>query len=408
MQVMDPGARGDVQPPGRRTTGWNRIRDIFKGPRNAGASVLAATQVYVLCVPSRRQHIEELMDAWGFQEAIFVEGPVCASMDECVKSGLITQQYKEMLQVSRDFVPEAKISCHLGHIEILRRFSEDTGSKDYALIFEDDLEEKPRPGEVQGEITQFLTALPPGGFDLLHLGFLWERENDLGAVDAAGGLVFPSLECLGRHAYMVSRPTAQVLLKQTLPMWNHGDQMYSDVRQRLGLRAFRPKTPLFFQDRPQFPSLLRQSKAAQPAQSFRTTKTKQSVTRPRRPNYDDTDPDDDYYDMDDPSPRRRLSSDDAGGFAPDYDDITDPTSWRFWNSLWGSKGEDDDEREKTRDEDELAVEAKNGRKGEDDDEKDNEADELGEDAEADELAQAVAEARGDLQESWDEEESFAS
>ena len=36
--------------------------------------IISQTQVYVLCIPSRRQHASQLMERWGF-DAELVNGP---------------------------------------------------------------------------------------------------------------------------------------------------------------------------------------------------------------------------------------------------------------------------------------------------------------------------------------------
>ena len=42
----------------------------------------------------------------------------------------------------------------------------------------------------------------------------------------------------GRHAYLVTRKAAGLLLEHTLPMYNHGDKMFQEVYQTLVLRVF--------------------------------------------------------------------------------------------------------------------------------------------------------------------------
>ena len=267
-----------------------------------GASILAATQVYVLYMPSRRQHMEQLMKAWGF-EAVFVQGPDAAQIN--LDTASITEGYKALLNSSPVFIPEAKIACHLGHLDVLRRFVEGPTDKRYALVFEDDLDDMTgkgdgnsnfSPEDVQEDLCRFFAALPFGadasgggdGFDFVYLGFLWERPEDESAAGGALGdakLVYRSRECLGRHAYLVTRPTARMLLEETLPMWNHGDRMYSDLIARNGLRAFRPKDPIFRQDRERFLSSLRRANPKRPTPAFRPTRAQ----RKQRPSSDGND-----------------------------------------------------------------------------------------------------------------------
>jgi len=222
-------------------------------------SLLAATQVYVLCIPKRRAHAEQLMQRWGFHEAEFVEGPDKTTMDleACLRDGLITTEYEDVIYEDAEYSPQGKVACHFGHLRILQRLL-DLQDKSYAIIFEDDLEDKPHCDDdgrtVMGELLQFLGRVPPD-FDLIHLGFVRESRRARQLVDE-DATVFRSAEALGRHAYMVTRSTARLLLEHTLPMYNHGDKMFQQTYRQHGLKAYQPREPLFYQDRVHFDSEL--------------------------------------------------------------------------------------------------------------------------------------------------------
>ncbi|CAE7163306.1 unnamed protein product [Symbiodinium pilosum] len=262
-------------------------------------SILSKTQVYVLCIPSRLKHAQKLMKRWGFN-AVFVPGPdkreppgcmgqslggVAVSLqsgshqlrmdlDDLVASGVITEGYLDVIWQDVEYMPEGKVACHLGHLNILQRFlaSESLGRvqadavrKAYALIFEDDLE----PGQpaLAAELRDFLSRVPTD-FDLLHLGFVRESLEARKAVDS-GGQVFRSVEALGRHAYLVNKRVAELLVEHTLPMYNHGDKMFQQVYQKHNLKAYHPKEPLFYQDRINFESEL--TERWKPSRAFQPT-----------------------------------------------------------------------------------------------------------------------------------------
>ncbi|CAE7885234.1 cry-dash [Symbiodinium microadriaticum] len=245
--------------------------------QNAPKDIISQTQVYVLCIPSRRQHASQLMERWGF-DAELVNGPDKHEMnlDELVASGVILESYLDVIWQDVEYMPEGKVACHLGHLNILRRFLADT-KKNYALIFEDDLE--PGPPDLSSRLREFLSRVP-ADFDLLHLGFVRESQEARRAVDGSGH-VFRSVEALGRHAYLVTKRVAELLVEHTLPMHNHGDKMFQQVYQACKLRAYHPREPLFYQDRINFESEL--TERWKPSRAFQPTSEKDFIRDCDRP-----------------------------------------------------------------------------------------------------------------------------
>ncbi|CAK9001303.1 unnamed protein product [Durusdinium trenchii] len=240
--------------------------------------ILSSTQIYVLCIPSRKQHATELMAKWGFPDAQLVDGPVKNEIDmqELITAGVVLRDYLDVLWQDVEYFPEGKVACHLGHLDILKKFlMQDT--KSFALVFEDDLE--PGPESLQQDLQQFLTSVPED-FDLLHLGFVRESRDAREPVKSDGS-VFRSVEALGRHAYLVTRRVAELLVQHTLPMYNHGDKMFQEVYQRFQLRAYQPPEPLFFQDRIHFESEL--TERWKPSRAFQPTPEHDEIRDSDRP-----------------------------------------------------------------------------------------------------------------------------
>lgn len=242
-----------------------------------GATILSQTQVYVLFIEKRRAYAKALMSRWGFHDACFMRGMDKSDVDydKCVSQGLVLPEYKEYLRFDPEYVVEGKIACHLGHCRILRAFL-DQQVHSYALIFEDDLEDQQQ--DVRRELVQFLSVVP-SNFDLMHLGFVWENRATRMPADAKGR-VFRSTEALGRHAYIVTKDTARLLLEQTLPMRDHGDRMNREVYQQCGLRAYQPAEPIFRQDRLEFESEL--CVRWKPSRAFKPTDDCDEVTQGER------------------------------------------------------------------------------------------------------------------------------
>eukprot|EP00439_Symbiodinium_sp_Y106_P077234 s573_g16.t1 len=120
----------------------------------------------------------------------------------------------------------------------------------------------------------------PADFDLLHLGFVRESQEARRAVDGSGH-VFRSVEALGRHAYLVTKRVAELLVEHTLPMHNHGDKMFQQVYQTCKLRAYHPREPLFYQDRINFESEL--TERWKPSRAFQPTAEKDFIRDCDRP-----------------------------------------------------------------------------------------------------------------------------
>ena len=169
------------------------------------------------------------MQRWGFHDAELVDGPAKEqiNLEEMISTGLVLPEYMDVLWQEVQYHPQGKVACHLGHLEILKIFLKQK-LKSYALIFEDDLEEGPEMS-LQDDLKDFF-SLVPQDFDLLHLGFVRESRSARCEVPGTQGRVFRSAEALGRHAYLLTRKTAELLLQETLPMYNHGDKMFQDPK----------------------------------------------------------------------------------------------------------------------------------------------------------------------------------
>jgi len=249
----------------------------------AGASsissidILSQTQVYVLCIPSRKEHAASLMTRWGFH-AQLVDGPDKSSFDlqRLISAGVVLPEYLDVVWQDVEYFPEGKVACHLGHLNILERFLAQR-EKLFALIFEDDLEAGPE--SLREDLSHFLSQVPQD-FDLLHLGFVRESRAARQPVNTNGS-VFRSVEALGRHAYVVTRKVAELLVKHTLPMYNHGDKMFQAVYHQFRLKAYQPEEPLFFQDRINFESEL--SERWKPSRAFQPTAEDDGIRSCDRP-----------------------------------------------------------------------------------------------------------------------------
>merc|ERR1712060_804863 len=116
---------------------------------------------------------------------------------------------------------------------------------------------------MQHDLLTFLADVPPD-FDILHLGFLWESRDKRVQVS---DLVYRTNMAVGRHAYMLTRAGARMLLKATYPQIQAGDEMYKKAIHDCNMAAYQPTEPIFRQDREKFISKILMYR--RPARDFR-------------------------------------------------------------------------------------------------------------------------------------------
>jgi len=202
---------------------------------------LDQVEVYALTMPERAEHIEGVLQSWGFDDAIIFYGILkeTINLKEWAKHGRI--DFNENVTLGR-------VACHFGHRAIMEDFCEAAPkSKKWVLIFEDDLMASPAH-EMQVSLLDFMDQVPQD-FDICHLGFLWESRADRVQIN---DVVCKTHMAVGRHAYILTRYGAKTLLEATYPQDQAGDEMYKLTISQRKMAAYQPVEPLFHQDRKKF------------------------------------------------------------------------------------------------------------------------------------------------------------
>ena len=214
-------------------------------------------QAYVLYIPERFKAIKKIIEKLDVNP-IYVQGldKNKLTLEGAVKQGIIQPEwYDYSVKGNADEKSQKKpvnlgrIACHLGHLKILKLFLK--SSSQYALIFEDDIYFT--PGKIYDrkyKLKTILENIPPDA-QIVYLSYCYEfcdltrKYNDI---------FLHAVRPLCRHFYLVSREGAQIILDDTLPMYNTGDKMTGNLIANKILKGYlvNPKFFSLNQNRQQF------------------------------------------------------------------------------------------------------------------------------------------------------------
>ena len=214
-------------------------------------------QAYVLYIPERFKAIKKIMEKLDVNP-IYVQGldKNNLTLKGAVKQGIIQTDWYDYSvkgtaneKSQKKPVNPGRIACHLGHLKIMKLFLE--SSSQYALIFEDDIYFTPgKMYDRKYKLKTILENIPPDA-QIVYLSYCYEfcdltqKYNDI---------FLHAVRPLCRHFYLVSREGAQIILDNTLPMYNTGDKMTGYLIANKILKGYlvNPKFFSLNQNRKQF------------------------------------------------------------------------------------------------------------------------------------------------------------
>jgi len=174
---------------------------------------------YVLYIPDRYDYIKKELDKTTLNP-IFIEG---YDKNKLSKS-LIDEQEKS----------SGKIACHMGHLYILDKFLK--SDDDYAFILEDDIYFTDH-NIIKDKIDYIINTCPRDS-DIIFVSYCLE---DCKYIDKMK-LFSKGQRPLCRHAYIVSRRCAKVILKETWPMTKFngpgGDNSYVNLIKNKKIQSY--------------------------------------------------------------------------------------------------------------------------------------------------------------------------
>ena len=185
--------------------------------------------IYVLYISKREKYIKNIINKL-FINTIYYTGinKINLNKKKLIEDKLVTLNYANSF-----YFNNGRVACHLGHINILKKFME--GYKQYCLVLEDDINIRDDDIEsIKYKLANILDNIPKDA-DIVYLSYCWEqcyftKKND--------DIFDKSYRPLCRHIYLVSRKGADSIIKNTIPMYMNGDQMYADLIKRNILKAY--------------------------------------------------------------------------------------------------------------------------------------------------------------------------
>jgi GR25 family glycosyltransferase involved in LPS biosynthesis len=209
---------------------WDKIADLF----------------LVVALPERVNHVKKAMKAYGIKDYKIVPATTpSGTIEDYFENGTLVPGTEGHVVGHPN-----RVACHLSHLNALSKFLK-TSAKN-VLIFEDDLT-IPTEGEMKVINKRLNKYLKDGqkvfGFDdanVIYFGKCWEVYcSDCFQSEQMSTGIRP----LCRHAYRVDREGAKIILDNTMPMWNTGDNMIADLIQNGALTSYTLTPNIFNQNR---------------------------------------------------------------------------------------------------------------------------------------------------------------
>ena len=203
-------------------------------------------KTFVIALPERRAHIEEVMQKLELEPTYFeATMALTLSRSELQRKGLVAAGCRLALP---------QIACALSHNAVLQTFLDSPLST--AFVFEDDITPLSLPllAEAREAVFDTMDNVPPD-WDIVNFGRCWDdcqAGRFSSAVPAGGhGGVLKSYKALCRHAYAVTRRGARKLIDCTTPLDGRmqSDELIAEQAQLGRLNMYVPPRAVFWQDR---------------------------------------------------------------------------------------------------------------------------------------------------------------
>jgi len=204
-------------------------------------------KVYVIALPKRKTHVLKTLDNVGIEPEVYdayLKANVFNDKDKLINSGFLAQDFT---------VSDARIACHYSHIQVLKKFLEDPVAKT-CLIFEDDLRTPYTKNELKVIFKSIMNTSSSIPWDVINLGRCWDSCAN---IEYRTGILVKSPYAKCRHAYIVSRKGAQIMIDDTQPMKHSpGDEMIAKINLAGGIEYLATRNNIFLQNREVFGSNL--------------------------------------------------------------------------------------------------------------------------------------------------------
>ena len=202
---------------------------------------------YLLYIPSRYNKIKEIFNNTDINPE-FVKGidKNTLILNNLINKNIVKKQWILDTNSNKKYIKpynKGRVACHLGHIEILRKFLKSDNS--FAIIFEDDI--KFNTKLIQNKIDTIINSIP-NNTDIVYLSYCFEYCEKIKKYNE---ILNYGYRPLCRHFYLVTKSGAEKIIKYTLPMFSSGDRMIGELIKNKLLNGFtvNPKFLNIQQDR---------------------------------------------------------------------------------------------------------------------------------------------------------------
>ena len=198
-------------------------------------------QPYVLYIPKRLKAVKKVMKKMDL-EPVYVQGldKNTISLEKALDQNLVRSDWYDYSvggmgneTSGKKPMNSGRIACHLGHLSILERFLQ--SSNKYALVFEDDVTLTPGKNYEQKYKLRTILGNIPANAHIVYLSYCYEFCELAKNYD---DIFIHAVRPLCRHMYLVSREGAQIILDNTLPMYNTGDKMIGNLILKNVLKGY--------------------------------------------------------------------------------------------------------------------------------------------------------------------------
>lgn len=194
-------------------------------------------QIYYIALPKRMENIQNVLKSFRIR-AKKIEPVLKDTLhpENFVNDGLIDETYHK--------ANAGRVACHLSHRRALQTFLQSDANT--ALILEDDLHECPNFKKYQHRLNSLIHELGQINWDVLYLGHC---DAHCKKFDRVANQIYTNGVPSCRHAYAVNRAAAHIILENTLPMTNNGDEMIRRLGKSGVLNIYTIMPPIFYQNR---------------------------------------------------------------------------------------------------------------------------------------------------------------
>lgn len=236
---------------------WLESNTVFwtKGITESVHYAGVVDRVYGIVLPQRKAGFEKRLATSGLLNDIWMLKAMpkdTLPYPELFKIGLIDKRFFEAYE------NKGRSACHLSHLACIHHFMQ--SNLENALILEDDsvlLNEK-TADHVKTIYDEAKKSYP--NFNIIYYGYNYEPSkispDDPNPTKHAPGSVWKLTRPFGRHAYLITKSSAKVIMDGTITLNNPGDVKYTQLMKEGKLIAVGPAIRLFNQDQCEYKTTL--------------------------------------------------------------------------------------------------------------------------------------------------------